>query len=234
LLLCVLMALAEPALGISKGQSVGKNDRIRLITVSIYGDNEDCTGVKVAADFVLTARHCKIDKSTRVIFADGDAYKIIKYFVPDARGSSSDDEHDFALIKIEGEVPGPVAEIADTATVPANGSGAWVVGYGGKKITKRRNPLRRLPVTILNRDFSFSAISIRTHNGAVCDGDSGGPGYTQINDRIVLWGISSASLWGNFKCASTELYAKVSSEYEWIKRIISGDYLISSRNPLTQ
>ena len=171
---------------------------------------------------MLTARHCRIDKTTRVVFADGSSYKITRYFVPRVRVTNDDDEHDLALIKIDGEVAGPVAEIASEAMIPPNGSYAWTVGYGGKRLTKRSNRLRRLAVRILDRDYSSSAITVRAEaNGAVCDGDSGGPGYIEIDNKVVLWGIDSASMHGDAKCSSRELYAKVSSEYDWIRKTIA-------------
>jgi hypothetical protein len=226
--LCILMALIGPSQSISNGASVSEDDPISGLTVSIYGQNDDCTGVKVARSFVLTARHCEIDKSTRIILSDRSSYTIAQYFEPSARSTGV--EHDLALIKIQGEMPGPVADLADEAITPGNGSAAWVAGFGGKKITESDYPLRKLAVTILDRDYSSSLISVRTRaGGTVCDGDSGGPGYTTINNRIVLWGIDSAGVYGNRKCASTELYAKVSSEYDWIRRTINGEYTVSGR-----
>jgi Trypsin len=220
LALCILTILASPTYGIWKGQPVAENDPIRSVAVSVYGRNDDCTGVKIAANFVLTARHCEIDGSTRIVFADGRSRKILQYFAPKAK-ANSEDEPDLALLRIEGVALGPVAELADDSNIPANGSAAWIAGYGGKKVTERHNPLRKLAVTIVDRHYSFDAIAVRAAGGAVCDGDSGGPGYSQINNKIVLWGIDSESMYGDGKCASAELYANASSEYDWIKRTIA-------------
>jgi len=223
LILILAISAGDPAFAISNGLAVSDDDPIQAVTVSVYGDNDDCTGVKVAPAFVLTARHCIIDNTTRIAFRNGALYKVIGRFSPAPTPAKITADRDLALLKIDGLVPGPVAELADDAATPLNGSVAWISGLGGRPITQKRNPLRKLVVTISNRNYSSFVIAIKAaHGGAVCDGDSGGPGYTEQNGRIVIWGIDNGSLRGNSKCASNEAYFKVSSEYNWIRRIIAG------------
>ncbi|HLZ01105.1 MAG TPA: S1 family peptidase [Bradyrhizobium sp.] len=223
LLFGLLTDLNQPACAISKGLSVPEDDPIRQMTVSLYGDHDDCTGVKIAPNLILTARHCRLDKSTRAIFPDGSSYKIVQRLVPNAKRTSRKNEYDFVILIIAANVPGPVALIADEA--PGNGSIAWIAGYGGKKLTRTANPLRKLPVEMIDRDYSPSAATVRTlKGGAVCDGDSGGPGYTQARGQIVVWGIDSAPLGGGPGCSSRELYANVTSERDWIRKTIAGSY----------
>ena len=211
-----------PALAISNGFAVSDNDPIQAVTVSVYGESDDCTGVKVAPDFVLTARHCIVDDTTRIVFRNGDAYKVVGRFSPPSISAEMANDRDLALIKIGGVVPGPVAELADDTTTPKNGAVVWASGLGGRPITQKSNPLRKLAVTIADRNYSQFAVSVRTlGGGGVCDGDSGGPGYTEQNGTIVIWGIDNGSVRGNSKCASDEVYFKVSSEYNWIKTIIA-------------
>ena len=155
------------------------------------------------------------------MFADGGSYKIVQRFVPGAKRTSHKNEYDLAILVIAGNVPGPVALIADEP--PGNGSIAWIAGYGGKKLTRTADPLRKLPVEMIDKDYSPSATTVRAlSGGAVCDGDSGGPGYTQLLGQIVVWGIDSAPVDGRPGCASLEVYANVTSERDWISGIIAG------------
>jgi trypsin len=220
LLFGLLTDLNQSACAISNGEPVAKDDPIRPLTVSLYSDHDDCTGVKIASNLILTARHCRLDKSSRAMFSDGNSFRVVQRFVPNAKRTSHKNEYDFAIAIIAVNISGPVALIADEA--PENGSIAWIAGYGGKKLTKTANPLRKLPVEMINRDYSRSAASVRAlRGGAVCDGDSGGPGYTQVLGQIVVWGIDSAPLDGRPGCSSREVYANVTAERDWIRQIIS-------------
>ena len=215
------IVMAAPANAVSSGIVVSETDPIRAVTVSVYGSTDDCTGVKVAAKFVITARHCQVDKTTRITFANGDKYTVAASYMP-PMDAVEENDLDLVLLEVDHEVPGPIAEIADDASTPKNGSIVWIAGLGGQKITKKRNPLRKLPATISDRNFSSSAISVRAQRGGgVCDGDSGGPGYTELNGRIVLWGIDSGSVSENSTCAKNEVFFKISSQFDWINAMLS-------------
>lgn len=210
--LCVLIGLTQTAHAISRGRFVQKNDPIVSVTASVYSQDDDCTGIKIAANLIVTAKHCELDRSTRVTFFDGNSYKIRDVWIPKAKGIHKS-EFDLAVLKIDANVPGPIAELADPATAPKNGSLAWTAGYGGRKLTRKNNPLRKLEVQVIDMGYSPFAATIKTTgDGGVCDGDSGGPGYTVINGRILVWGIDSRSLYGNSRCGSREIYIKVFRE----------------------
>ncbi len=217
-----LIGIAQAALAISNGQTISPTDPVKAVTVSIYSDDDDCTGVKVASRFILTARHCPIDDTTRVIFSGGTKYKITGYFKPSRQAESAKNEHDLAILKLEAVVPGPVAGLADDDTTPEDGAVAWMAGYGGQKLSGRNDPLRKIRVKMIDRGYSPSAVSVQaTERGAACDGDSGGPGYTERDNQIIVWGIDSAPLDGHSRCSSLEVFAKAASEHDWIKKTIS-------------
>jgi Trypsin len=171
-----LFSNAHAALAIADGQTVLPTDSVNSVTVSIYSHDDDCTGVKVAPRFVLTARHCRINDTTRVIFPGGIRYKITSYFEPSRKPQSAKNEHDLAILKIDAAVPGPVAGLADDRTTPEDGTTAWMAGYGAQKPSRRNDPLRKIKVKMVDRSYSLSAVMVQTtKRGAACDGDSGGP-----------------------------------------------------------
>jgi len=218
-----LIALNQSADAISNGQAVANDDPIRALSVSIYGSNDDCTGVKIASNLVLTAKHCKFDTSTRVIFSGGNTHKIADRYLPNSRRVGKD-EYDLVLLRIDGDVPGPVAQIADELSTPKNGFTSWAAGYGGKKLTPTVNPLRKIEIEVIDSNYSQFALAVRAKkDGRVCDGDSGGPAYTQTNDRTIVWGINTGSFSGNSTCGSRELYTKLAFENAWIARMIAAN-----------
>jgi secreted trypsin-like serine protease len=205
-------------------------DSVKSVTVSIYSYDDDCTGVKVAPRFILTARHCRINDTTRVIFPGDTRYKITGYFEPSRKPESAKNERDLAILKIEAAVPGPVAGLADDRSTPEDGTTAWMAGYGGQKPSRRNDSLRKIQVKMVDRSYSLSAVMVQTtERSAVCDGDSGGPGYTERDNQIVVWGIDSAPLDGNSTCSKLEVFAKVASEHDWIKRTISDEQWRATR-----
>ncbi len=209
-----LIVVNQFAHAISNGQTIAGNDPIRALSVSIYGNDDDCTGVKIASNLVLTAKHCKLDPSTRAIFSDGGSYKITDFFLPNLRRHRDKNEYDLVILRIDADVGGPVAQIADALSTPKNGATAWAAGF----------PLRKIEIEVIDSNYSDFAVAVRTKKGAmVCDGDSGGPAYTQENNQIVVWGINSASLYGNFTCGSRELYTKLAFENAWIAKIIASN-----------
>jgi hypothetical protein len=219
----VLIGVNQSADAISNGQAVAHDDPIRALSVSIYGEEDDCTGVKIASNLILTAKHCQFDSSARAIFSDGSSYKIASFFLPSSRRIGPN-VYDLVILRIKADVPGPVAHIADELNTPKKGSTAWAAGFGGKKLTPTRNPLRKIEIEVIDNNYSEFLVAVRTKkDGRVCDGDSGGPAYTQESDRIVVWGINSASLYGNLTCGSRELYTKLAFENSWITKIIAGN-----------
>jgi Trypsin len=222
-----VLSVAQGALAVSSGQRVASADPIKSVTVSIYSYDDDCTGVRIAPQLILTARHCQIDGTTRVIFSTTRRYQITGHFVPRTKPVTDMDEHDLAILRIETNVPGPVAIIADESATPQNGTMLWMAGYGGQKVSARTDPLRKLAVKMTDRNYSPSAVAVRTTApGAVCDGDSGGPGYTEQDGRIIVWGIDSGPLDGRSICSSLEVFAKVAAEHDWINKIISDQHLV--------
>jgi Trypsin len=225
--ICALIASHQTAMAIANGHLVSKNDPIRPLTVSIYSHYDDCTGVKIASNLILTAKHCRVDKPIVVIFADGSSFNVVRRFTPEHKRMSYKNEYDLAILMIDRNVAGPVAQMAGEAGIPANGLAAWMAGYGGQQPTKSNAPLRKIQIEVTDRNYAPSAAIARTRkDSSVCDGDSGGPAYRQVNGRVVVWGIDSAPLDGESACASREVYAKVAAERDWIRKIIAASHPI--------
>ena len=226
----IIFAMNQAALAISNGALVSKDDPIAPVTVSVYSENDDCTGIKIASSLILTARHCELNRTTKVIFSDSRSYPLARYFTPTTKYTDSD--FDGAIIEIDGAAPGPVARLG--STLPNKKSAVWVAGYGGSPINNSSNPLRKLQVEISNWDYSRFALAVQTKNGGgVCDGDFGGPVYTIVGEQVVVWGIDSASVSGNSRCASQELYAKLIIARSWISKITAafGAKQMAGRTP---
>ncbi len=215
-----LLAASGSARAISNGLPVSGQDPIRAVAVSVYSYDDDCSGVKIASDLILTAKHCTINKTTRVIFGDGSAYKVAGFFLATAEPSAVKAKQDVAVLKIDGNVPGPVALLGDRSSLPKDGATAWTAGYGGAFVTRANNPLRKARVVIANSGYAPFLTAVQVANrGGICDGDSGGPGYTQLAGQIVVWGVDSASVYG-MGCAARELYATITLEEEWLQKLL--------------
>jgi hypothetical protein len=222
--ICALIAFAfyQPANAIENGQVVSRDDPIRSLTVSIYSHYEDCTGVKIASNLILTAKHCRFDRPIRVIFADGRSYNVLKRFTSRRKPTSYKNEYDLAILMIDRNVPGPVAQTADEAGVAKSRSVVWMAGYGAQQPTKANDPLRKIQIEVTDWNYAPSAATVRAkRNSGICDGDSGGPAYRQVNGQIVVWGIDSAPLDGKSVCSSREVNAKVAADRDWIRKIIA-------------
>ncbi len=180
----IFLALNEHGRAISNGKTISEGDSIRLVTVSVYSSDDDCSGVKIASNLILTAKHCIIGKSTKAVFGNGSSYAITDRFAPYSEVSRVNVEHDVAVLRIDRDVPGPVAELSNKSTVPKDGAIAWTAGYGGKQVTETSNPLRKAQVAMTNANYSTYLMAVKVEKGrGVCDGDSGAPGYIESTLR---------------------------------------------------
>jgi hypothetical protein len=153
---------------------------------------------------------------------------------PDATGpAGAPPDVDLALIELTAAVTGvePVTLYKGRAEL---GLTAFIVGYGDYGVAGA--PFRRTDGTrraVANRiddagpkrvfltfDAPPSGLALE---GVGAPGDSGGPALAEVDGRLVLVGVSSASMNGRpGTYGVVDVYTRISSYVDWIERTMAG------------
>lgn len=139
---------------------------------------------------------------------------------------------DLALIKIGEDAPAEFvpAEILEDGRYIQNGSTITLAGYGITKPYSEQKPddkdetiLRKVDIKVANAVFSETEVSFDQSEGrGACHGDSGGPAYVKIGDKIKLFGITSRGLSDpDDSCRKLSGYTYLPVYKEWVKETIA-------------
>lgn len=193
------------------GIEVQKGAREIVSTVLLYNKVKGylCTGTIIDTQIVLTAGHC----------VEGDASELIVVFSEKIEGIRPENVRpvvsfkrnenygtkkaknmaDIAVIRFnplqglpEGYAP---ARILTDFSVLQPGQKIVAAGYGVNRawILKRgAGVLRTAQLEISDPAFSETEVLVdQSLKRGVCSGDSGGPGYVEIEGQLYLWGVVS-------------------------------------------
>jgi hypothetical protein len=132
------------------------------------------------------------------------------------------DVNDIALIQFRGDLPQALkpASIlpAEQASVPLQiRTEVQVAGFG---FTRTNDPLTQLTLLQTSLVTAFdegdSIIRLATsqfENRGLCDGDSGGPAFIEIDDKLYLWAVNIQS-----NCRTQSWVLSLAPFHPWMKR----------------
>jgi hypothetical protein len=206
-----------------------------------------CTGSLIGEDLILTAAHCFDDttESLSVVVGGLEKRRIVEVRIPEKYARRSKDVaylsgFDIAIARLDRPVRG-----IEPARLPQRGqlvpSGvAYTFGYGLNENGEDPRRLGARQVVIENGEWAqklypfiarrqISAWGERVYNnpdgtyhnadGAVCNGDSGGPLLVRDSVGFLLVGVVSYG--EDCSRAAPSVYTKVSAHVRWINRNIA-------------
>jgi hypothetical protein len=210
-----------------------------------------CTGTVLSPTRVLTAGHCNVDLpygTIDVIAGRNDLSLATSGFVARVANTFTAPGFNYPAIN-HGDIPNddvtvlslkdplpaayvPATLAAQGAADPAEGTDAYIVGYGVTQRTLNDSGILRAASVPIKSDATCSAAWPGDFNGtkmlcagtvtpptSTCAGDSGGPIFTGAADARVQVGITD---WGPETCGSTySVYSAINNYSNVIKAQIS-------------
>ncbi|XP_061593014.1 mast cell protease 3-like [Cololabis saira] len=219
------------------GRDAAPHSRPYMASLQI-GGRHFCGGVLVKEDFVLTAAHCAVSQPFRVVLGidtlrgNAETKQQFRVLRSIPHPEYNDLENDVMLLKLSGEaqLTKAVQVIPLKSNRTKSGSQCITAGWGdiGDNRTLA-NRLQEVNVTILTqrmcrRRWGSATISRSMVCGVgakrlqgFCSGDSGGP---LVCDGAAAGVVSfSGRRCGNPR--TPDVYMRVSSYMEWIRRVIN-------------
>lgn len=187
---------------INGGASVATDSNFAPYTVGIITTGVGrCTGSIIGRDLILTAAHC-IDKApaanVTVIFGS-DIDHGIKIQAKDVlvHEKYRNLRNDLAMIRLQQDIPDnfKVLDLEDSRQINLSSNDkVTTLGYGVFEYATSTGagPLREAKLSIekYENDGEFVILNQKVGPG-ICYGDSGGPTFTIVNERVALVGVAS-------------------------------------------
>lgn len=181
---------------------------------TLLSGSSACTATLIGNHTVLTAGHC-IKSILPTFTTSGASYKAIAVTRHPSYGGGNN--NDVAIVVLGEDVAGVTPTPINTQMVTV-GQAITLVGYGlsgtgGGFGTKRvgTNTISSVGATT----FKFLG------NSNVCDGDSGGPTYVEINGEELVAGVHSTR--SGSGCGSGGTDMRVDAYQDWIMDTAEGD-----------
>jgi hypothetical protein len=196
----------------------------------LFGDNkscatpaegEFCTATLVGKRTVLTAAHCLLDSASAVfcLKVGSSSYRVKDRVIhPDWDTLAVD--NDIGLVTLETEPP--VEPSGVTQAPPARSQPVMLVGFGSTKAGVLATGDKRVAENRVDQMWStrFSIKGTGDGAGNVCKGDSGGPVFAEVGDRLVQVGVSSS---GSATCGELAYATRVDVYRPWLEQASGGD-----------
>jgi hypothetical protein len=220
-MILALLLSASSAWAIMAGSEVPAGDPVARVSVKLASRRHsigysDCSGTRIAENFVLTAAHCW-DVARFATLPDGTVAQVERSWRHE-RWNNDTDDYDFLLLKLKGHLPsGPAAELPDAGAVP--GESLIMAGFGYTE-TGVDGILHETSVRVVR--LSETQIQVAGAGTGMCGGDSGGGNFRVSAGRIVLAGVNSSTPEDDrYGCDDEGSLGDVSLIRDWIRAKIS-------------
>lgn len=207
-----------------------------------------CSASILSNTILLTAAHCTASeaKYLRVVFAktnfeakDTVIQKVSAFQISPLyplRGSMEKNTGDISIVRFEGGLPAgyePVSFLGNAKTI-TDGMTVTIAGFGANSSFLAKDPktgaefmdhggattLRSADTTVVESAYSASEVKLDNSKGTgACHGDSGGPVFTKVNGKYVVFGVANRLVddWDD-TCQVSIVYATTSFYAKWIKK----------------
>lgn len=175
-----------------------------ILTTTADGSSEVCTGVFIAKDQILTAKHCvSEDISAMSVSFRATTYEqdlnVTDLPISNVRFFKAEGRNDLALLKVKTPIELKNRPVEISSSTHLQNTDLLLVGYGlGSLQDYDSQTLRKklVPATVL--DLTKNTFVLDQSQGGICFGDSGGPVlyFDSQFRKYFLVGIASGVIQG--------------------------------------